>query len=318
MDDATSGPRDDQLAQVAQYVFSRSQLVRAWRLQGGISAQMTALEVKTPDGHTQKMVLRQPGPLSARHDDQAAAQEYRILHCAQAAGVAAPTPYHLDESRQILSTPYLIMAYMEGQPDYTPAHGMEYARQAAAQLATIHRAEPSGCDLSFLPEQAARMESMLDFPVPPPDDVLDTAHIRAVLKSLGPLPPANRPVLLHGDFWPGNLLWQDGNLIAVVDWEDAACGDPLADLAISRLDILWIFGPDVLDEFTRCYRAQMSELDFSPLPHWDLYAALRPAFWFAEAAAAWPNLGRPDITEASMRADHRRFVAQALARLPRS
>lgn len=318
MENATGELRHEQLAQVAHKVFPHSQLLRAWRLQGGISAQMTALELKTLDGRTQKMVIRQPGPLSAQHDDQAAAQEFRILQCAQAAGVAAPKPYHLDESRQILSTPYLIMAHVEGQPDYTPAHGMEYARQAAAQLATIHRAEPSGCDLSFLPDQTARMASMLDSPMPQSGDALDAARIRAILKSLGPLPSTNRRVLLHGDFWPGNLLWQNGNLVAVVDWEDAACGDPLADLAISRLDTLWTFGPDILDEFTRHYRAQLPELDFSPLPHWDLYAALRPVFWFAEAAAAWPDLGRPDITAASMRADHRRFVAQAMAQLPRS
>ena len=26
-------------------------------------------------------------------------------------------------------------------------------------------------------------------------------------------------MLLHGYLWPGNLLWQDGRLVAVVDWE---------------------------------------------------------------------------------------------------
>ena len=36
-----------------------------------------------------------------------------------------------------------------------------------------------------------------------------------------PPPPVqvNRPVLLHGDFWPGNILWRDGRLVAVIDWE---------------------------------------------------------------------------------------------------
>jgi aminoglycoside phosphotransferase (APT) family kinase protein len=38
-------------------------------------------------------------------------------------------------------------------------------------------------------------------------------------------------VLLHGDFWPGNALWRDGALVAILDWEDAAIGDPLADVA---------------------------------------------------------------------------------------
>ena len=32
--------------------------------------------------------------------------------------------------------------------------------------------------------------------------------------------------LLHGDYWPGNVLWQQGRLAAVLDWEDAALGGP--------------------------------------------------------------------------------------------
>jgi aminoglycoside phosphotransferase (APT) family kinase protein len=35
--------------------------------------------------------------------------------------------------------------------------------------------------------------------------------------------------LLHGDYWPDNTLWRDGRLVCVIDWEDAALGDPLAD-----------------------------------------------------------------------------------------
>jgi aminoglycoside phosphotransferase (APT) family kinase protein len=37
--------------------------------------------------------------------------------------------------------------------------------------------------------------------------------------------------VLHGDYWPGNVLWRDGRLVGVIGWEEAAFGDPLADLA---------------------------------------------------------------------------------------
>jgi aminoglycoside phosphotransferase (APT) family kinase protein len=120
----------------------------------------------------------------------------------------------------------------------------------------------------------------------------------------------NQPALLHGDFWPGNLLWKDGKLVAVIDWEDAEVGNPLADFAISRLDILWIFGLDALHAFTERYQSLVT-LDFSQLAYWDLFAALRPASRIAAWAAGWPQLGRSDITEATMRAGHRWFVNQA-------
>ena len=39
------------------------------------------------------------------------------------------------------------------------------------------------------------------------------------------------PVLVHGDAGPGNFLFQDGHMTALVDWELAHPGDPIEDLA---------------------------------------------------------------------------------------
>ncbi len=65
---------------------------------------------------------------------------------------------------------------------------------------------------------------------------------RDFLKMIWPLSPKNPPRLTHGDFWPGNILWQDGRLATVLDWEQAGICDPLYDLAVTHLDILWLFG----------------------------------------------------------------------------
>ena len=124
----------------------------------------------------------------------------------------------------------------------------------------------------------------------------------------------NEAALLHGDYWPGNLLWNEGQLVAVIDWEVAQLGDPLADLCISRLDMLWLLGTEAMQEFTEAYRSQTT-IDFTNLPYWDLCTALRPMGQIAEWASVYPALGRTDITEQSMRADHRLFVEQALAKL---
>jgi aminoglycoside phosphotransferase (APT) family kinase protein len=161
--------------------------------------------------------------------------------------------------------------------------------------------------MSFLPQQAQRYAEKLRARPAKLDESLDEGHIRDVLEAAWPFPQRNTSVLLHGDFWPGNTLWKDGQLIAVIDWEDAEFGDPLADVATTRLEILWAFGIDAMRTFTQHYQS-ITPIDFTNLPYWDLWAALRPA----SQIATWAT---DEITEENMREGHRWFITQAFAKL---
>jgi aminoglycoside phosphotransferase (APT) family kinase protein len=147
---------------------------------------------------------------------------------------------------------------------------------------------------------------------------LDQGRIREALASVWPVPRRNEPSLLHGDYWPGNILWREGQLAAVIDWEDAHVGDPLEDFAISRLDMLWIFGRDAMQSFSRHYQA-VRAVDIRALPYWDLYAALRLARLVGTDLLGWAAFflpyGRPDITGQSIQASCSLFVAQAFEQL---
>lgn len=305
---------ENKLAQVAQKIDPKGRLLRAWRLEGGMSAQMTALEVALAGGETKKLIVRRPGEMAVRRNPQAAAEEFRVLQIVRSAGVSAQAPCLLDESGEIFPQPYLVIEYLEGRPEFAPADVHSYVVEAAAQLAAIHSIDSSKADLAFLPKQADRFADVFKERPLKPDDSLEETRIREALEAVWPLPELNAPVLLHGDFWPGNLLWRGDRLAAVIDWEDAEVGEPLMDLAISRLDTLWIFGVDAMNAFTQHYRS-MTATDFTNLPYWDLCAALRPASRIAEWAEGWPELGRKDITERTMREGHSRFVTQAFERL---
>ena len=95
--------------------------------------------------------------------------------------------------------------------------------------------------------------------------------------------------------------------MAAIDWEDAALGDPLADLANSRLEILWAFGIDAMYSFTRQYRS-MTSIDFTNLPYWDLCAALWPVNQIA-------NWGLDETTVKTMKEKHRWFAGRAFEQL---
>ena len=118
--------------------------------------------------------------------------------------------------------------------------------------------------------------------------------------------------LLHGDFWPGNLLWRDGRLVAVIDWEDAKIGDPLEDLAISRLDVCFIFGRNALHHFTETYLAH-NPINTDSLPLWDLQAANRMLHGLPDWADGWSDLGRPDLTADFMRQEALWLAKQAIS-----
>jgi aminoglycoside phosphotransferase (APT) family kinase protein len=296
-----------QFEQLVHRLEPESRLLRVWPLKGGVSAQVTALEVTRPDGQQHKLLVRQHGEADRQTNPQIAANEFRLLQILTAAGIPAPKPYFLDQSGQIFVTPYIVIEYIEGTSEFAPLHLDDSILQLAAHLARIHRLDCSVVDLSFLPEQTAIAAKKLRERPTALDDSLDEGCIRAALEAVWPWPSRNPAALLHGDFWPGNIVWQGGLLVAVIDWEDAALGDPLADLANSRLEILWAFGSDAMRRFTEAYQSLMP-IDYSHLAYWDLYAALQPA----SKLAAW---GLDATTEGRMRAGHSLFVCQALEKL---
>lgn len=303
----TFSTETNKFAQVVHKIDPDSTLLRAWPLQGGVSAQVTALEIARSDGQIQKMVVRQHGEMDRQQNPQIATTEFKLLQYLQAVGLAAPRPYYLDQSGDIFPIPYLITSYIEGTTANTLAQVSGLIPQLALYLANIHRISCSQLDIPFLPHQAQICAAKLSARPSTVDNTFDEGAIRDILEAAWPFPQRNASVLLHGDFWPGNVLCQGDQLAAVIDWEDANVGDPLADLANSRLEILWAFGYDAMYNFTAQYQA-MAPIDYTNLPYWDLYTALR----LARNLATW---GADESTKQRLRADYQWFCAQAFSAL---
>ena len=294
-------------ARLARKMAPDSILLRARPLHGGVSARVTAIELQHADGQRRKLIVRQHGAADRARNPHIAHDEFRLLAALHAAGLPVPAPVDLDTTGEFFTMPAIVIEYIEGATDFAPADLGDYLRQFAAQLAQIHRVDLAAFDLAFLPQLAENWANIIGARPERLDESLEEGRIRDALVAAWPWPQHNPTGLLHGDFWPGNILWRDGRLVGVVDWEDAALGDPLADLAITRLDVLWALGMEATRRVTDLYALRMG-IDLINLPYWDLCAALRPAGrlgdWAADAAA-----------EARMRERHRLFVAQAFARL---
>lgn len=297
---------DAELRGIIQRGFPGCELAAFRRLNGGISARATLVELALSDGTPKRVVVRRPS-----YDALAVVRrEHALLQRCAMLGILAPAPCFLDSE-----VPAIVLEYVGGAPDFAPAnlHGM--LEQMAAQLARIHRV-PVDARLAMLEPRSKSAARQVAFRPEQVDTSLNEPELRRVVSELWPWPQLNPDVLLHGDYWPGNLLFDDGKLTSVLDWEEAELGDPLADVALTRLDLLWAFGEDAAEVFTSYYR-QVSSIDWTNLARWELCIALRPLGQLPRWASSYqgPPISRTDITAASMAEGHHRFVASALARL---
>lgn len=290
------------LKRLLKTIYPGSTIIKTWPLKGGIVAEMTGVEIEEPIGRIRKVVVRQ---------HETAVPLFNILQLTRGLGLPSPVAHYLDAS---VEPPALVMDYVEGAVNFGMTDVASYMDQMAGQLAAIHGAGLAGRDVSFLKvRQAACIEGgrvSLDSGAAG----FDVARVVTVLGER-PLSQKNRPGLLHGDYWAANLLWRDGELAAVIDWEDAALGDPLKDLAEARVEIVWLFGAAAAERFLDYYRARV-EIDYSDLPFWDLCAVLR--LWrLTQGDWGWlvdfvKDYGRDDITEGTIQEGFAPFVGQAL------
>jgi aminoglycoside phosphotransferase (APT) family kinase protein len=284
--------------------LSPGSAVTSWRrLEGGVSANVTAVDVTLPDGGIERVVVRRHGAIDKGHNPDIATTEFRVLEAVHAAGLAVPAPLLLDQSGEIFGEPCLVTAFVEGATGIAPDAVAPALAGMARYLARLHALDYGRLDLPALPRRDDPIAGTLtDLP-----DPQMAGGVRDALNGRALATPINAPALLHGDFWPGNVMWRDGEIAAVLDWEDAAIGDPLADLAGCRIELLWALDERAMDAFTRHYLA-LAPVDTANLPFWELRAAVG-------ASARMQDWGLDPAIEADMRRKAAWLIDRALARV---
>ncbi|MCL2723801.1 MAG: homoserine kinase [Polyangiaceae bacterium] len=189
---------------------------------------------------------------------EGAAREVALLRHLAASGVSTPMPVAAVSGafvRTLAGKPAALFPWVEGkmlcQRAVTPAAaraiGNALARiHAAGCPADIARALGHGrfgpCDLIV---RCERILNSID-----PDARAQAGTLRHAVANVARRRNETLPAgLVHGDLFRDNVLWQEGRIAALLDFESACVGPFVYDLAVTILS--WSFGDVLLPEIAR-------------------------------------------------------------------
>lgn len=287
-------------------------------LAGGMSAGMSLVRLKAPDGNRIRWVVRQLSSKTLALRPGAVRMEYELLQLMSSHGLPVSKPVFLDEKGGIFGTPSLMMEYLPGDVDFYMETIPDRPNKVAMLLSKIHAIGLNEIDPVQVPELSLTFSRLCGEDPETPDEELNETVIRAVLKRHWPPRASNAPVLLHGDYWNGNILWHGGEISGVIDWEDAWIGEPLLDIAGTRVDLAYTFGIELADRFTQEYAAKR-KIDLDNLPQWDLVAVMWLIRFINHDLVSWASFyhgyGRLDITANLINTRIKEFSGAAIMRL---
>jgi aminoglycoside phosphotransferase (APT) family kinase protein len=180
-------------------------------------------------------------------------REYQLLCALHPLGFPVPEPFALCDDPNVTGAIFYVMEVARGRPyadgalpDFDPTTRRHMYEQLVDTLADLHAIDPEAVGLgefgkpgNYFERQVARWtrqyrDSQTDY-------LPEMERLIAFLPAT--LPEQSRTSIVHGDYRIDNVMFDgDGTLTAVLDWELATLGDPVADF--SYLAMQWMMPAD--------------------------------------------------------------------------
>jgi aminoglycoside phosphotransferase (APT) family kinase protein len=257
------------------------------------------LTYRVTDDAGARFALRRPpvaAVLATAHD---VAREWHILDALATEGsVPVPPVLGYCDDPQVTGAPFYVMGFVDGRILRTEADAADLSASAAetatdslvAVQATFHALDPDAVglgDLSrhregYVERQLHRWRAQVEAAKVRELPLLQELHDRLAAT----VPTASAPPgLVHGDYrFDNTILGADGAVAAVLDWELATIGDPVADFCWSLLywsdpgdpDPFLVSAPTLAPAFPRreevaCRYVERSGRDLEALPWFTVF-----------------------------------------------
>lgn len=196
-----------------------------------------------------RFVLRRPprGPLMASAHD--VIREAGLLRALAPSAVPLPEVLAICDRPDVIGAPFYVMPFIDGRvlecisPPEFAQHEHEVGEQLVDTLAELHAVDATvealssfGRPSGYLPRQVARFTQLLSQNATRPLPELE----KVATWLSGNLPASPATTVVHGDYRLGNSMFAMGTrpqIVALLDWEMATLGDPLAD--VGYMTAMW-------------------------------------------------------------------------------
>ena len=236
-----------------------------------------------PEGHSgftywvelegRRAVLRLPPPGARIAGPADIPRQARIMAALHAHGLPVPALLAASADPVVDGRPYVLMEAVDGiRVEQAIESGNDPNQLASSAVDVLRRIQAIAKERTGIGDEEAmsldgeisRWKWLMDRA---PSELTARAP-RLVQLLVERQPRAGPPVLVHGDYHFGNMLFSGGRVVAVLDWEIAELGQPLLDLCCICLSHV---APDVVRD---AYGADHDEFRwYSALTHFK-YAAI--------------------------------------------
>jgi len=247
--------------------------------------------------------------------------QHRIMESVAATGVAPmPPSLPFEGDCSVLGRPFFVMEHVPGKipaeiPRYSlegylvdeasPAERERMVRNGIENMAALHSLDWKATGLDWLdasgegkPGVAVQLALYRDYTLRELQGREHPVMMRA-LDWLDANAPETSVGLSWGDARLGNMIWQDYECVAILDWEAAALAPPEADIGwwvmFDRMSFDDMFAPRMEGFPTReemvAYWEELTDRRVGDILYWEILAAMRFCAIFIRLGGRFVRLG---------------------------
>lgn len=230
---------------------------------GGYGSEIHFLDLSWQEGEqkkTEKLVIREEPMVFRVFPEYNLTREFNTMNSLQDSDVPMPKMYWLETDEKVLGAPFYIMGKVDGEvidpqqfgdeprgPLYeaTPEGRRRLYHQTLEVMAKIHSVDVEGLGLAHgkapqggadaLDRQMGFYRRMAEWAEVEPRSLIEGAFDWFNENRFEP----EHVSLCWGDARPGNLMYRDGEIVAVLDWD-------MTHIGFAETDLTWFLAVDWL------------------------------------------------------------------------